>query len=280
MWPRKYPYEAVWLSPSSLSDFEKCPRLYYLRNVYKNPATKRKIQLANPFMSLGTAIHRTINSISTLPKDVRFNNPLQQIFENIWQSFSGEVGGFVNEELEKSFKERGLDMIKRVEEYPGPLSNLALKIEEKIPSMWLSEKELLVLCGVIDWIEVLSDDSLHIIDFKTGKRDEEGTLQLSIYRLLVKNYFDRKASKTSFWYLQREKLPTGIDLPDTKAVVKQLIEKGKKIKSLRSQKEILCPSGGCRYCYDYELIVNGEAKHVGVDKLMNKDVYSVQDHKR
>jgi hypothetical protein len=59
-----------------------------------------------------------------------------------------------------------------------------------------------------------------------------------------------------------------------------LIEKGKKIKSLRSQKEILCPSGGCRYCHDYELIVTGEAKRVGVDKLMNKDVYSVQNHKR
>ena len=30
------PYKAVWVSHSSMGDFLKCPRLYYLHNVYKN----------------------------------------------------------------------------------------------------------------------------------------------------------------------------------------------------------------------------------------------------
>ena len=274
---RKYPYGAVWLSHSSLSDFNKCQRLYYLRNVYKDPKTYRKIQVVNPYLSLGAAVHDTIASISLLPKVERFKKSLSDSFEERWRVVSGKIGGFASKEQEEKFKERGLAMIRRVEENPGPLSRLALKIREKIPSIWLSESDNLVLCGVIDWIELLPNNTLHIIDFKTGKSGgDEGSLQLPIYFLIVKNKMKRPVSKLSFWYLDIEDSPREAPFPEIKGVIDQLIEKGKKIKELRSQRVVLCAKGGCRYCSEYEAVFQGKAEHVGLDRKMNKDLYLIK----
>ena len=41
-------YKAIWVSHSSISDYLNCPRLYYLRNVYKDPQTGKKISIINP----------------------------------------------------------------------------------------------------------------------------------------------------------------------------------------------------------------------------------------
>lgn len=273
---RKYPYGAVWLSHSSLSDFDKCQRLYYLRNVYKDPKTYRKIQVVNPYLSLGATVHDTIGSISLFSKDERFKKSLSDSFEERWRAVSGKIGGFTSKEQEESFKERGLAMIRRIEENPGPLSSLALKIREKIPSIWLSESDNLVLCGVIDWIELLADNTLHIIDFKTGKSDgDKDSLQLPIYFLIVKNKMKRPVSKLSFWYLDIEDAPREAPFPEIKRVTDILIEKGKKIKELRLQREVVCTRGGCRYCSEYEAVFQGKAEYVGLDKKMNKDLYLI-----
>ena len=56
-------YKAVWVSHSSMGDFLKCPRLYYLHNVYKNPKTGRKIAIVSPHMSLGVAVHNVLENL-------------------------------------------------------------------------------------------------------------------------------------------------------------------------------------------------------------------------
>ncbi|WP_460990051.1 PD-(D/E)XK nuclease family protein, partial [Staphylococcus aureus] len=67
----------------------------------------------------------------------------------------------------------------------------------------LDEDENIILSGKIDWVEYIEgDDSIHIIDFKTGKHEEdEESLQLPIYTLLAKNLQKRKVAKISYWYL-------------------------------------------------------------------------------
>ena len=57
-----------------------------------------------------------------------------------------------------------------------------------------SPEENIILCGKIDWLKYNEDtDSVCIIDFKTGKHDENGeSLQLPIYQLLLKNLQKRK----------------------------------------------------------------------------------------
>lgn len=275
---RKYPYEAVWLSATSISDFDKCSRLYYLRNVYKDPKTYRKIQVVNPYMTLGIAVHAVINNISNVAAKERQFEPLIDKFEEIWIINSGKRGGFSSPDQEQEFKERGISMIKRIISFPGPLKNLTNKIHSEVPNMWLSEKDLLVLCGVIDWIEILPDDTLHIIDFKTGKNDEDGnSLQLGIYLLIAKNILRRQVSKMSYWYLDREDIPRESKLPQLEEVPKILIRKGIKMKEYRLEGNFICQKRGCRYCNDYEAILEKKAEFVGIDYKMKRDLYYLSD---
>lgn len=254
----RYPFGSVWLSHTSISDFDKCPRSYYLRNIYKETPIGKKIQVVNPYLTLGIAVHDTLESIRYLPKDVRFSNPLVKIFGNIWDKSSGKKGGFVSQEQEDNFKKR----------------------DEVVSSMWLSEKDGLILCGNVDWIEVLPDGSLHIIDFKTGKHEEDTeSLQLQIYMLLAKTGNKRPVSKMSYWYLDKQSLPTEVKTPKLNGAVDKLIQKGIKIKEFRdtpgSGKTIVCPNGGCRYCKEYEIALQGKAEKVGYDKRREKVLYFV-----
>lgn len=275
----RYPFGSVWLSHSSMGDFEKCPRLYFLRNVYKQLPEKKKIQVVNPYLSLGIAVHDTLESIRYLPKDIRFNTPLTEIYEQLWQSISGKMGGFASEIQETEFKNRGLEMVKRVQNSPGPIANLSTIIKTKgemVANMWLSEPDGLILCGNVDWVEVLPDGSLHIIDFKTGKHEEsESSLQLQIYLMLAQNGNKRPVTKLSYWYLDKDDQPKEIPIPDLDGVREKLIEKGKSIKKAR-QGEIVCPKGGCRYCLEYERVLEGKTERVGYDEKREKILYFLE----
>ena len=61
-------YTAYWVSHSSINDFLKCPRAYFLKNVYKDPKTGRKIKLISPPLALGQAVHEVVESLSVLTK--------------------------------------------------------------------------------------------------------------------------------------------------------------------------------------------------------------------
>ena len=89
-------YSAVWVSHSSMGDFLKCPRLYYLHNVYKNPKTGKKINLVSPALSLGSAVHEVVEGLAEFPAEKRFENPagLLERFDGVWEKFSGKKGGF------------------------------------------------------------------------------------------------------------------------------------------------------------------------------------------
>src|SRR3989344_7223541 len=81
-------YTAVWVSHSSMGDFLKCPRAYYLHNVYKNPDTGRKITIVNPALSLGSAVHATLEALKVLPVDERLKRDLLADFETDWDKIS------------------------------------------------------------------------------------------------------------------------------------------------------------------------------------------------
>jgi len=155
-------YTATWVSHSSISDFLKCPRVYYLKNVYKDPRTGHKIQLMSPPLALGQAVHEVLESLSLLPKDTRFDKPLPERFEKAWQKISGERGGFSDKEEEERYKKRGQAMLERVVKDPGPLKNLAVKIKMDLPYFWLSKEDNIILCGKVDWLEYLPENKVWV----------------------------------------------------------------------------------------------------------------------
>ncbi|OGZ79136.1 MAG: hypothetical protein A2528_02615 [Candidatus Staskawiczbacteria bacterium RIFOXYD2_FULL_37_9] len=264
-------YNAVWVSHSSIGDFLKCPRLYFLRNVYKNEKG-RKINITSPSLSLGIAVHETLEGLSKYKAEDRFKKSLEEVFEEQWKKVSGKQGGFKNDQEEKEAKKRGRVMVLRVEKNPGPLAKktikLALANNAMPPNFFLSEKENIILNGKIDWLEYIEqDDSIRVIDFKTGKNEEkEGSLQLPIYLLLLNNLQKRKVSGAAYWYLERDEKPVLVNLPDAKKAYEDVLEIAKKIKQAREKKEFNCKKGseGCFACRPFEKILKGEAEFIGV----------------
>ena len=126
-------YTATWVSHTSISDWLRCPRAYFLKNVYRDPKTRHKIKLMSPALALGSAVHEVLESLSVLPKQSRFAESLINKFENVWQKASGKNGGFTNSESEHKYKTRGQDMLRRVMNNPGPISGLAVKIQMDLP---------------------------------------------------------------------------------------------------------------------------------------------------
>jgi len=273
-------FSAVWLSHSSISDFQKCPRTYFLNNVYKDPRTGHKIMLTSPALALGSAVHAVLESLSVIPVKNRFQVSLVERFQTAWKKVSGEQGGFSDAKTENSYKERGLTMLARVNEHRGPLERLAVKIkaESDLPQYWLSEEDGLMLCGKLDWLEYLQEDNaVHIIDFKTGVGEERvDSLQLPIYYLLAHNCQERPVKAVSYWYLARDNSPQPQPLPDLATAEATIIKIGKAIKLARSLERFKCPEGpgGCKFCTPYEQIIAGKAKFVGISEF-NQDVYTL-----
>ena len=277
----KYPFGSVWVSHSSMGDFLKCPRLYYLNNVYKNPETGRKIGLVSPAMSLGTAVHETIEPLAFLPAAQRLEQDLETVFASEWEKVSGKLGGFRTPDQEAEARGRGLEMIRRVKNHPGPIARPALRMgkdRDDLPSFMLDDKEMIILCGKVDWLEYLPDtDGLHVIDFKTGKYDEnEESLQLPIYLLLLEALKpDRRVEKASYWYLDRDDELKEKSLPTYDEAREKVMKVARQVSVARKKGEYKCPEGqsGCRYCQPLEKIIRGEAEYLGKGKY-GKDLYT------
>lgn len=268
-------FSAVWVSHSSISDFLECPRAYYLKNMYRDPKSGHKIKIMSPPLALGSAVHEVIEALSVLPVSSRFNESLVVKFEDAWAKRSGKKGGFRNPDIEATYKNRGQDMLLRVQKNPGPLANQAVKIKESLPWYWLSEEKNIILCGKVDWLEYIADtDSVHIIDFKTGKSEEgDGSLQLPIYHLLVHNTQKRPVTKASYWYIALNDFLTPKILPDLHDAEEQITEIAVQIKTARALNKFKCPSEeSCRRCQPFEAVIKGDAEFIGVDEY-NTDVY-------
>lgn len=269
-------YTALWVSHSSISAFLECPRAYFLKNIYKDPKTGHKIKLMSPPLALGQAVHEVVESLSEIKTDLRFSEPLLDKFERSWKKVSGKNGGFFDKETEFKYKTRGEEMIRRVIKNPGPLNELAVKINMDLPYYWLSEEDNIILCGKIDWLKYYPDsDSVEIIDFKTSRHEEgEDSLQLPIYNLLVNHCQNREVTALSYWYLDSSDELTPQKIPDLKEAEEKILKIAKRMKLQKSLGIFDCPNGdqGCRACRPFESVLKGEAEFVGLDDF-KADVY-------
>jgi ATP-dependent helicase/DNAse subunit B len=271
-------YKAVWVSHSSMGDFIKCPRSYYLKNMYKNPKTGKKIGIVSPALSLGSAVHEVVEGLAEYPSDKRFDKPEELLvrLDKAWEKFHGKMGGFKTEQEELDAKTRGQAMIQRVIDHPGMLKEKIVKLPEgdMLPNFYLSEDDNIILCGRIDWLSYKpEDDSIHILDFKTGKNEEkEDSLQLPIYQLLLNKLQKRKVTGASYWYLDSEDEPKEVSLPNVEESFDKVYKVAKQVADARAlaskegiDKVFVCPRGeqGCFSCVPFEKIIKGEAEFLG-----------------
>lgn len=266
----------IWISHSSLNDFEKCKQLYFLRNLYRDKiyGNNFRLQVANRFLSLGEVVHDAIdNFLTRYSGEQRTKDNLLYEFSRGWQLKTGKVGGFSSPEQEKEFKERGLAMLERF--YKHPYFRTASPIRTEFPKLPLIGTDDAVLVGNFDWLEK-EGEGLHILDFKTGtSEEEESSLQLPIYALLAEHNLKQPVKKVSYWYLDRDDEPVEKTIPDLGATLGTLKEKTKTVYETVNNKLFLCSSGQeeCKYCQEYSKVKANQAEHVSSDYKRRREVF-------
>lgn len=259
---------AVFISPSSLADFDKCAQLYFYKNVYRSPRGL-KIQIINPALALGQAVHDTLENFLHFPSSDRDKSLLMEKFEFCWGNLTGEKGGFVSVEEENIYKTRAIEMLNRF------WQNDHFKNTEMTKIPGFPKAELgndLILTGKLDWLEE-DKDGYHLVDFKTGKNEEkEDSQQLPIYAVLIAAIFKTDKIRASYWYLDKDEDIVPFSLPDIQQTTDYLKKKGEIIKMVRATNSYRCQSGGesCWACRDILAVAQGKGKLVSMDPVNRK----------
>lgn len=273
----------IFISYTSLRDFLSCPNSYFLKNIYKQklppkpgeePHEPFRIQIASPYLSLGSVVHDSAKWLLDLQGQVS-KDQLEQKFRNLWLKYRGKRGGFSSLEEEGNFGRRGLKMLENFYKNWQVLGKMAPQVT--FPKYSLGEG--IVLIGNFDFVGEMPDGTLHIVDFKTGAKDEDDTLQLYIYAILAEASLEREVSKASFWYLDREDAPREIVLDGLEPKLTWLKEKALELKKAIEKGNWVCikespPAGGlCRDCKDYQAILDGKGEFQFTDFRYKKNVY-------
>ena len=270
-----YNPNTIWVSHSSLSDFEKCPRLYYLRNLYhdKKYGNNLRIQVANPYLSLGEVVHDAIDHYTSRYGPLERNkDKMMYELSRGWQLKRGKPGGFKSESQEKEFKDRSVEMVKRFlsnEDFSNAIPIQA----SNFPKKKLFPEKDIVLVGNFDWLEP-HKDGLHIVDFKTGKHEEtDESLQLPIYSILANENLDKPVRKTSYWYLDKDNEPKEVSMKNLENSLKSIEQKSIAVEKAIGDDDFPCPRQNCIFCKEYEEVVDDKAEHVGTNYKRRREIF-------
>ncbi len=249
-------------SYSKLSLFDKCKKQYYFE--YLDPKiTQIKKQFRKPrdYKTKGQAVHGAITLFYHLPLGERTFQSLKDCLYEAWFSEIdiykkpplGKLGGFRSIEHERKIYYDALRILQNFFELGETNPSIFYLPTNQIKKSFDDYKQLIkplnedfFLSGKFDRIDELKDGSLRIIDFKTG-RENQDQFQLNFYKLLSELNFDKVVRTVSFYYLDKGRVENFDALNiDRKKIKDQIL---KKIKDIKNTKEFLPnPSGLCEYC--------------------------------
>lgn len=262
--------DAIYLSYTSLSDFLKCPRAYYLKNIYRNPKTGFRLQVASPYLSLGSTVHDSVKWYLEMKGQVT-KKQLEEKYRNLWLKYRGKRGGFESREQEADFGTRGLKILDNFFKNAQILEKITHQVN--FPKLNLFDD--VILMGNFDFVGEKADGTLHVLDFKTGSQDEKDPLQLYIYAILAESNLGKAVSSASYWYLDRDDSPKEIVLDPLEPKLEWLQEKAKELKQVIEGGMWVCKNGEqlCWDCRDYQEIIDKKGEFQFSDFRYKKDIY-------
>lgn len=254
-------------SPSKLGLFSQCPRAYhftYLDPIY-SPMKNQLRRLPHniwSFHTLGKAVHNAITLFYHSPLEQRTEDQLKEYLKKTWTSEAqwnkkpplGKWGGFTTIEEERDIYRQAILMLKnfyKIAEIEPKIEFLPTedfrKSIDDYQRMITPLNQDYDISGKFDLITRGDDDFLHVVDFKTGKREEENYFQLRFYKLLAENNFKKPVKRASFYFLKTgNKREFDLDQEKTEDIEKEILEKIKEIKSTKNFKTK--PSKLCKFC--------------------------------
>lgn len=273
---QEYIKDALFISYTGLRDFLRCPRAYYLKNRYRNPKTGYRIQIASASMTLGALVHDAIKWYLQTNR-LASKEDVNKKFRNHWLKYRGKRGGFKSREEEGEFGKRGLKMLDNF------LANVST-LESNLPAynfLKFRLDEKIILNGKLDFLGELPDGSLHVVDFKTGRQDEEDRIQLHTYAILAESNFQKRVSRISYWYLDRDSSPKEAVLDSLEDKLEWLKDKCKQIEQAIKENQWICKEGEnlCNECRNYQAIIEGKGEYLFSDDDFKKDIYYLDQAK-
>src|SRR5258707_13836821 len=164
------------LSANAVQSYSTCPMKFKLERDWKIPGE------AAAAMQYGFAIHTVLkNYYDPSPREA------EPAVEDVIAAFKKEFAkGYIDDPVQrKIYEERGEDQLRTLLEASPRGSAEVMATEHKF-SFKLGDREII---GRIDRIDRLQDNSVRVIDYKTGapkdRKFAEESLQLSIYAMAV-----------------------------------------------------------------------------------------------
>ena len=195
---------------SQLAAFSNCPLQYKFAFVLKIPAPSDKASLI-----FGRVLHNVLYEFlepllaskqafqdnlfgSTTTKNSLKEEALLEIYERRWQN-----DGYASIEERDNYYKKGKEIVRQF------LKNWE---SESAPEVLFLEKSFSfkvggdIIKGAIDRIDRLKDESLEVIDYKTGNPKEKLTYedkrQLILYKIFLEETYGQKVSLLSYYYLE------------------------------------------------------------------------------
>jgi DNA helicase-2/ATP-dependent DNA helicase PcrA len=231
------------LSASAVGTFDRCPQVYLFDKIWKIATGPHAA------LSFGNVMHTTIKKIIEhlrKGKKVSFDE-VADIYNREWTS-----AGYEDKYQEEEYKKDGLEQLRAFH----------ASVMENPPDTIAQEKDFrlpldgdVVLTGRIDQVNRMSQRSVEIVDYKTGKpkteKQAEKDLQLSVYALAARDLLEWDPVRLVFYNLQNNE--TVATARDTKQLAKAQSEVQEAAAEIRAGRFPPEKSFRCKSC-DYRLI--------------------------
>ena len=247
--------------------FFDCPKSYhfsYLDPVYSRMKNELRNQPENiwKFYTLGKAVHDAITLFYYSPPSQRTEKQLKEHLKETWRSEVmwnikpplGKWGGFSSIEEERETYREALLMLKNFFKMAAiepeikylPTDDFRQSINDYHDLIKPLSQDF-DISGKFDLIIKNKDDSLHIIDFKTGKREGNDDFQLKFYKILAEENFKKPVKKISFYFLKTgNKKESDLKKGETEIIKKEILKKINQIETADNFEPK--PSGLCQFC--------------------------------
>lgn len=186
------------ISPYKLSVFQLCPQQY--KFIYLDGLLDAYRQ-HRPYFTMGEHVHATLKDfLSVITPEKRNYQTASQLLHLKW---ARNRQGFRDREDEKKWGEKALlqleNFVRREDLSLSPF------LVEDYHEIEIEEK--LTLLGRIDRVDK-KGESLHVIDYKTGKLKprEVDPLQLYFYALILERKFQLPVASVAYYFLGENKI--------------------------------------------------------------------------
>lgn len=214
------------------------------------------------FHTLGKAVHEAIVLFYHSPLKQRTKEQLKRYLEETWRSEViwnkkwplGKWGGFESLEEEKETYDQALLMLENFFQMAEVDPEIEYLPTKNFGRSFDDYKKLIIplsdnfdISGKFDLIARNKDNSLHVIDFKTGKKENGDLFQLRFYKVLAEENFKKPVKKASFYFLKTgNKKDFDLEEEEKEKIKKEILEKISQIKKTESFETK--PSKLCKFC--------------------------------